>query len=165
MSLYTKKGDAGTTCLADGRKVLKSDLYMQALGDLDELSCWIGMCLCHVLPPQLRATLVQTQMNLQHACSFVADTTSKSHLIQELSQHTQKLEDEMDELERSLPPLRDFVLPKGSPTECSLHICRAVCRRAERSVAALLDEKKVDTDLVAYLNRLSDYLFVAARMR
>jgi cob(I)alamin adenosyltransferase len=163
MPVFTKTGDQGETSLANQKRVTKNDPHMHALGDLDEFSCWLGWTLCHSLSPNLRATLTQAQMNIQKMSSFVAQAASHPRLLLELQEHTQELEDDMDNLEGTLPPLRDFILPGGTPIASALHICRAICRRAERSVVALLDRKEVDAGLVMYLNRLSDYLFMAAR--
>lgn len=163
MPLFTKTGDQGTTALPNRERVSKNDPFLHALGDLDELSCWLGWALCHKLHPDTRTILSQAQVHVQRAGSLISTNASSSHLKEGLKQHTQTLEDEMDTLERSLPPLRDFILPGGTPTASALHLCRAVCRRAERSIVALLDEKKVDVDIVTYLNRLSDYLFIASR--
>lgn len=163
MSVFTKTGDQGTTSVANKNRISKNNPQIHALGDLDELSCWLGWTLCYQLLPDIRATLSQAQVNVQRAGSLVAGSSSQTHLIQGLQQHTQALEEAMEDLERTLPPLKDFILPGGTPTTSTLHLCRAICRRAERSVVALLDEKKVDVNVVTYLNRLSDYLFVCAR--
>src|SRR5690349_14602783 len=150
--IVTRTGDAGETGLTGGARVPKTHARVQAMGDVDELNSQVGVLLALKLPPALRATLTRVQhelFNLGGELSMPGST-----LVTE--QHLAALETEIEALNRKLPPLKDFVLPGGNPAAAAAHVARAVCRRAERSVWAVTDAR--------YLNRLSDYLFVVARV-
>jgi cob(I)alamin adenosyltransferase len=164
--IYTKTGDAGDTGLFDGTRVAKSDPRVEACGEVDEVSAALGVARQHLThAPELAALIEGIQGDLLAVGARLADP---SHRISERvtkinlgEAHISKLETWIDSLDASLPPLRRFILPGGSPAGAALHLARAVARRAERRVVSL--GETVDPVVIVYLNRLSDLLFVAAR--
>lgn len=165
MKIYTKTGDQGKTALLGGRRISKDDLRIEAYGTIDELNSHIGLLLSMNLVPELKSKLQQIQSYLFVLGSNLAADPEKSGLkIPTLSDdETQFLESEIDEMETKLMPLQFFILPGGDPTCAQAHICRTVCRRAERRVVSLSQVEIVNNQIIIYLNRLSDYLFVLAR--
>lgn len=183
MKIYTRQGDAGRTRLMGGAARLKSDLQVDAYGTLDELNGFIGASLLslHSLQPapaqdsapdlrRLGDTLHLVQHNLFNVGSFLAceDPESLPQLPRLHPQMTTHLEQEIDHMTATMPPLREFILPGGSRLSCDLQLARTVCRRAERRVVAAFpkDEaslSQTQKDLLIFINRLSDFLFVAAR--
>ena len=167
MKLYTRTGDEGQTSLFDGSRVWKDDRRVAAYGDVDELNAALGVAQAHVSHPAVSALLVELERDLFAVGGQLANPAAaspkkvaKSALGEE---RVRRLEEAIDELETTLPPLKRFILPGGSPGGATLHLARAVCRRAERAVVALAREQELNPLLLRYLNRLSDYLFVAAR--
>ena len=162
MKIYTKVGDGGNTFLSGGKKTRKDDPVIEALGDVDELNAAVGLvrALLDGAPPA--GTLEEAQKNLfVLGADLAADPKKTSPRITPL--HARWAEKEIDALEASLPPLRNFILPGGAPAGAALHLARAVCRRAERRVVALLKKKRASKDAQIFLNRLSDLLFLLAR--
>jgi cob(I)alamin adenosyltransferase len=166
VKIYTRTGDAGETGLFDGRRVAKSDLRVDAYGDVDELNAAIGAALASRVDAGMSAMLEAIQRDLFAVGGRLADPTRK---VAERVEKTRvgaadvaRLEQWIDQLESELPPLRRFILPGGSPAGASLHLARTICRRAERRIV-LLGAQEVPAELLAYVNRLSDFLFVAAR--
>jgi cob(I)alamin adenosyltransferase len=166
VKIYTRTGDAGETALFDGSRVSKADLRVDAYGDIDELNASLGVALAGGVPEDLAAMLEQIQRDLFAIGGSLADP---SHRVAERVRkmtvgpaETGRLEQWIDRLESGLPPLRRFILPGGSTSSAALHLARTVCRRAERRVVSL-GPGEVDPALLAYINRLSDFLFVAAR--
>jgi cob(I)alamin adenosyltransferase len=171
VKIYTRTGDSGDTGLFDGTRVLKSDLRVATYGDVDELNAWLGLARS-AMPhaAELAEMLVQIQRDLFAIGARLADP---SHRIAERVAKTDigaadvvRLERWIDMLESLLPPLRRFVLAGGSTAGATLHVARTVCRRAERAIVALraADESSFDPALLIYVNRLSDLLFVMARV-
>jgi cob(I)alamin adenosyltransferase len=167
VKIYTRTGDLGETSLFDGTRVPKDDRRVAAYGDVDELNAAIGLAQAGVTHPDVLVLLAEIEGDLFALGGQLANPTrrsprkvAKSRLA---ADRVLRLEQAIDGLEASLPPLKRFILPGGSPAGAALHLARAVCRRAERSVVALSREEDVDPLLLQYLNRLSDYLFVAAR--
>jgi cob(I)alamin adenosyltransferase len=165
VKIYTRTGDQGETSLFDGTRVSKADERVDAYGDVDELNAWLGFVLASRLPDDLHEALVRIQRDLFALGARLADP---SHRIAARVEKTtlgsddiERLEWLIDRLESELPPLTHFVLAGGSPAGAALHVARTVCRRAERRVVAL---QAVDGLVVRYLNRLSDLLFVLARV-
>lgn len=165
--IYTKTGDSGTTSLVGGSRVSKDDHRVEAYGTVDELNSHIGL-----LAEMLRGTaenhyheLKAVQHNLFTIQTLLAteDATIYARLPQLPSEEIQKLERQIDAITDTLPKLQNFVIAGGSITGAQCHVCRTVCRRAERRVVTLSHEAKIDENLQRYLNRLSDYLFVLAR--
>lgn len=167
MKIYTRKGDRGTTQLFGGQRVPKHHLRIEAYGTVDELNSFIGWLRDLLVDDHLREELLGIQNNLFVVGSQLAAQPGKAGLsLPELSATAPKLlEGAIDRMEAAVPPLRSFILPGGHPTVSAAHICRTVCRRAERLVAALAEAEPgtVPGLVQEYLNRLSDYFFMLAR--
>lgn len=171
MKIYTKTGDDGSSCLYNGERRGKDDLVFAALGDVDELNSVVGLAREFALPldGQLGNQLEQIQSRLLDVGSAIATpipTSSDAKLNRTAfdSSVTAQLEDWIDCWTEELPTLTLFILPSGGPAASFLHMARSVCRRAERSVVPLTTSGSMDTSVGVYLNRLSDYLFTAARI-
>lgn len=164
--IYTKTGDDGTTALGGGQRVTKDDLRVQAYGTVDELNSQIGVALAHGLSARLAETLPAIQNELFHLGSdlcFIEEDKPKYALPQIEERHIEKLQDLIDELNEIVGPLKNFILPGGAPGAANLHVARTICRRAERDVVSLSRVEAVSLNVLPYLNRLSDALFVMAR--
>lgn len=164
--IYTRKGDKGETSLIGGRRVPKSDLRIEAYGDLDELNAFTGLLRDELTHEGLRATLLSIQERLFVAESMLAtdpgqDVADGLPLLQ--NEDSIFLEQAIDHMNGSLPTLVHFILPGGSRSVSLAHVCRTVCRRAERSAVALAMHGQVPPMVIEYINRLSDYFFVLAR--
>ena len=165
MKIYTKKGDGGETGLLGGTRVPKYDTRIEAYGTVDELNAYLGMLgdqdAVHAFIPQIR--------NIQHQLfnigSHLANDPEKSRFaLPEIpEQAVTSLEESIDEMNTSLPELKNFVLPGGHPANSLAHIARCICRRAERRVVELSAQQPVSAIILTYLNRLSDWLFVLSR--
>jgi cob(I)alamin adenosyltransferase len=166
MKIYTKTGDAGETGLFAGGRVRKDDVRIEAYGTVDELNAALGVARAERLPPQIDQTLEQVQSDLFSVGAELATPDPAKHGMSLLGE-TQigALEKAIDLLEAGLPPLKHFILPAGSRGGALLHLARGFCRRAERRVVTLANvpETTIRSEIVRYLNRLGDYLFVAAR--
>jgi cob(I)alamin adenosyltransferase len=166
MKIYTRTGDAGETSLFDGTRVSKADVRVDAYGEVDELNATLGMARASGLDADLDAALLQLQRDLFALGAQLADPGEKlaSRVTKAViaDADVSRLEQLIDRLESELPPLRRFILAGGTPAGAALHLSRAVCRRAERRIIAL--EPPADRVLVRYVNRLSDLLFVMARV-
>lgn len=174
MKVYTGGGDKGKTSLFSGERVAKHSLRIESYGDIDELNSVIGLVLSK-LPENngaLSSQLLEIQSRLFQAGAWLATTPDSSAMeyLEVLPESIVKgLEDQIDELSDTLPPLKIFILPGGHEAASTAHIARTVCRRCERRVSQLVEESDHGTAADAlniiqvYLNRLSDYLFVAAR--
>lgn len=169
MSITTKTGDAGDTGLFGGPRVSKDDPRIEAIGDVDELNAAIGFVRSHVaqLPAsrdEIDSLLGQVQHHLFDMGAELATPDPEKHGTATLDDsHVAELEQAIDHWEADLPPLKQFILPGGTPVAATLHVARAVCRRAERRVVTLGRAHSVRAVVVVYLNRLSDLLFLLAR--
>jgi cob(I)alamin adenosyltransferase len=166
MRVYTKTGDDGTSGLIGGTRVEKYDLRLESYGTVDELNSWIGLIRSQPVDEPTKDLLNSIQSNLFVIGARLATDLSKTDLSARLplrSEDITKLETEMDRLLDQLPPMEHFVLPGGSNTVSYCHLARTVCRRAERRVCQLSKEVAIPAELIRYLNRLSDYLFVLSR--
>ncbi|HAI98164.1 TPA: cob(I)yrinic acid a,c-diamide adenosyltransferase [Candidatus Peribacteria bacterium] len=162
MSIVTRTGDDGTTGLLKSRRVSKASLRMHAIGNTDELNAVIGVVLTdQSVSEQIRAHLQTVQRHLFLVGAHLADGTAKAD---HLAEATKFVEGWISAFEQALPALKKFILPTGSRSAAVLHLARTVCRRAERSIVALAESEKVPPQVLAYINRLSDFLFLAARM-
>lgn len=165
--IYTRKGDDGSTGLASGERVQKDDPQVDACGDVDELNALLGLALVDGPVPELAAVLVRIQselFNVGGELSLIGapeDRRPPQPLIQ--ARHVEALERACDAFNAALGPLENFILPGGSRTAALLHVARTVCRRAERRTVALAHVREVPRDVLRYLNRLSDLLFIMAR--
>ena len=157
MKIYTRTGDLGQTSLFGGARVFKDDARIEAYGTVDELSSFIGVARATSLPKDVDTELQQVQRDLFDIGAHLASPGMDRFPGVEDARVT-ALERAIDAMESQLAPLTGFILPGGSPGAAQLHVARTVCRRAERCVIALQD-----ASTIVYLNRLSDYLFVAAR--
>ena len=165
--IYTKTGDTGITGLIGGTKVAKSDLRIGAYGTVDELNSWIGLINDQLGSAEFKNELQDIQDRLFTIGSSLACDAEKEPKMKLPDLHEtdiRLLEVKIDEMTAQLPPMKSFILPGGHTTISSIHICRTVCRRAERLVVDLQQNNFfVDTKIIEYLNRLSDYLFTLAR--
>ncbi|HEX2833549.1 MAG TPA: cob(I)yrinic acid a,c-diamide adenosyltransferase [Thermoanaerobaculia bacterium] len=162
MKIYTRTGDHGQTSLFGGARVAKSDARIESYGTVDELSSFIGVARASSIPSSIEDELHRVQHDLFEIGAHLASPgTSRFPGVE--TARIESLERAIDAMERELAPLTTFILPAGSIGAAQLHVARTVCRRAERLVVALQDESAATISTIAYLNRLSDYLFVAAR--
>jgi cob(I)alamin adenosyltransferase len=164
--IYTRKGDDGTTGLGGGQRVSKDSLRVTAYGSVDELSAAIGMALAYGVVKRLAEVLPGIQNDLFHLGSdlcFLEADKAQFPVPQIAARHVAALEALIDELNATVGPLDNFILPGGSVGAAHLHLARTICRRAERDVLALSREEPIGPHVLPYLNRLSDALFVMAR--
>lgn len=163
MSIVTKTGDDGETGLVGGDRVPKSDIRLHACGTVDELNAFLGAVLAGEVPPHVRAHLERLQHLLFHLGTDVATPMAVKNPKRVEAAHTKEVEEWIRALENTLPPLDHFILPGGCRAAAQLHVARTVCRRAERWAVALSEFEDVNREALVFLNRLSDYLFLAAR--
>ena len=168
--IYTRTGDAGETGLGDGARRPKYDARVAAYGEVDELNAVIGLARQHTGGgdpdlARIETTLARAQNDLFDlgADLCVPPSPSDTHALRMIPRQAEALERAIDDLNAELAPLKSFVLPGGSPASAALHQARTVCRRAERAIVQLAASETVGAPALAYINRLSDYLFVAAR--
>ena len=158
--IYTRTGDGGTTGLGDGSRVDKDAARVQAMGDVDELNCAIGAILAHSLDEEMRACL----LDVQHALFDIGGELSIPGAAFVDEAYVEGLERRLDAFNADLPPLKEFILPGGGPAAVACQTARAVCRRAERRLVEAARGEEVSGTSRRYLNRLSDLLFVLARV-
>jgi cob(I)alamin adenosyltransferase len=159
--IYTRTGDDGTTGLGDGSRVPKDSLRVEAFGTVDELNSAIGVLLATPdIPPAVSASLMEVQHEL---FDLGGELSIPGHRVI-TAEHVMRLERSLDEFNDTLPPLKEFILPGGGPGAAACHLARAIARRAERRVWALCRAESVSPEVAKYLNRLSDLLFVLARV-
>jgi len=159
--IYTRTGDDGSTGLGDGARVPKESLRVEAYGTVDEANCAIGVVLAIPnLPAEVKDCLLEVQHDL---FDLGGGRCIPGHRIVTPT-YILRLEARLDEFNETLPPLKDFILPGGGPAAAACHVARAVCRRAERRSWTLARVEEVAPDVLRYLNRLSDLLFVIARL-
>lgn len=164
MKIYTKTGDGGETGLFGGPRVRKDDPRIEAMGDVDELNACVGLTLCEPLAEAIERLLITIQNELFDLGAELASPDPESMGTRRVtSVWIRRLESAIDEHEQQLPALTAFILPGGVRAAALLHLARTVCRRAERRVVTLARESAVSSDVVVYLNRLSDLFFVLAR--
>lgn len=158
--IYTRTGDDGTTGLGDGQRVAKDSARVAAYGTVDELNSVLGMVLAHPVADPIRSCLLDVQHDLfdlgGELCVPGMEAISERYVT--------RLENQLDEFNSALKPLKDFVLPGGGMASATCHLARTVCRRAERKVVSLMAEESVRPECARYLNRLSDLLFVLTRV-
>ena len=158
--IYTRTGDDGTTGLGDGTRVAKDDARVEAYGTLDELNSVLGVLLAEPLPKEV----VETLQPIQHELFDLGSEFCLPGYTAITTEHVARLETTLDRFNESLPPLKEFILPGGSRAAALCHLARTVCRRAERRAWALHRQHPQNPESIKYLNRLSDLLFVLARM-
>jgi cob(I)alamin adenosyltransferase len=163
--IYTRAGDAGETSLGDGSRVPKTDPRIEAYGTVDELNSFIGLALSGGLPDEFTQWLEKIQNDLFDlgADLSVPLEDDRRERLRVTRGQVERLEELCDRVNERLEPLKSFVLPGGTEAAARLHVARAVCRRAERRSVALARTESVNPEALAYLNRLSDFLFILAR--
>lgn len=161
--IYTRTGDAGTAGLVDGSRVSKSSLRMTAIGEVDEANAAIGVAISAIGEGEIRSQLLRIQNDMFDLGADVATPGEIEGALRIVASQVERLEQEIDAMNVDLAPLTSFILPSGPPAVSALHLARAVARRAERAVVALNQVEQLNPQALAYLNRLSDHLFVAAR--
>jgi len=161
--IYTRTGDGGSAGLVDGSRVSKSSLRMTAIGEVDEANAAIGAAIAALGGGETALQLVRIQNELFDLGADVATPGEIEGALRIDPSQVARLEVEIDEMNATLGPLTSFILPSGSAAVSTLHLARAVSRRAERAAVALHEQEPLSPHLLAYLNRLSDHLFVAAR--
>ena len=162
MKIYTRTGDNGTTSLSDGSRISKSDILLHAYGTVDELNSFIGV----VISQNPNEFLTKVQNELFVVGGMLATPVKnweKYWKVERLEEFTKELEHEIDLLSEQLEPMRGFILPQGNRLIADTHVCRTVCRRAERYVVALMEEDEAYQKVQVLLNRLSDFFFIFAR--
>ena len=171
MKIYTKTGDKGETSLYGGTRVSKAAARVESYGTLDELNAFIGLAKAEISDEKVLNQLQKIQFDLFTVGSEAATPTDKLILangknrldLMISEEEISELEHWMDDLDAELEPLQFFILPSGGKAAASVHVCRTVCRRAERAMVFLNETEEVRPELIKYLNRLSDYLFILAR--
>lgn len=172
MKIYTKTGDTGKTSLFGGTRVPKYDLRIEAYGTIDELNAYIGLVRDQQIDSHTSEVLLNIQTELFTLGAMLATPPEKEllksgkerlNIEKTNSDKIELLENEIDLMNEVLPPMKNFILPGGHTTVSYCHISRCICRRAERITTQLSDESTINPQILVYLNRLSDYLFVLAR--
>lgn len=165
MKIYTKTGDGGETSLSGGERVKKNSDRIAAYGSVDELNAFIGYAAVESNNAVIDAYLEFIQNDLFILGSDLATPLSKVNvkLARIEVKHIKRLEEGIDSLEQELPQIRAFILPGGTELAARLHLCRTICRRAERAIVGLQETTSINDEDVLYINRLSDFLFVLAR--
>jgi len=158
--IYTRTGDDGTTGLSGGRRITKDSARMKAIGTVDELNSHLGLLASLNIPPAIYKHLI----SIQHDLFDIGGELAMPEFTAITATHIESLEQQLDQLNNNLPPLKEFILPGGNTETASCHIARSVCRRAERCCVTLHREENLRSELLQYLNRLSDLLFVIARV-
>lgn len=164
--IYTKTGDKGTTSLVGGKRVAKSHVRLNAYGTIDELNSFVGFLACQIEEERDLSILSFIQHKLFTVGSYLATETEaispKAASIIE-DKDIVRIESEMDQIDSNLPSIRQFILPGGNEAGSRAHICRTVCRRAERCIYLVKEEYPIDDNILIFVNRLSDYFFLLAR--
>ena len=165
MKIYTKKGDKGHTSLMDGEIVKKHNLSVDAYGTIDELNSFIGLLKDYLRDDKIKIILNNVQLNLFSIGSILAagKNNIKSSKVKIDKKDVLDLESHIDKLNEDLPELKNFIIPGGLKTSSYSHVCRSICRRAERKISELNKDISVDSNILAYINRLSDFFFILSR--
>jgi cob(I)alamin adenosyltransferase len=161
--IYTRTGDRGSAGLVDGSRVSKSSPRMTAIGEVDEANAAVGLAIATLDPGDIADHLQRIQNDLFDLGADVATPGNADGALRIVASQVERLEREIDEMNAALEPLTSFILPGGSLAVAALHLARTVVRRAERAAVTLNESEALNPHLLAYLNRLSDHLFVAAR--
>ena len=164
--IYTKTGDKGMTSLVGGERVSKADIRIEAYGTIDELNSFLGLLRCKMLDEKEKETISFVQNKLFSIGSYLATDQSKTSLRKAsllFDKEVVRIEKNIDKLEQSLPPLKKFVIPGGTESASLAHVCRSICRRAERCLYRMDTNQEIDYLVKQFINRLSDYLFLLGR--
>ena len=166
--IYTKKGDDGKTELGDGNRIEKFSTRVEAYGTVDEVNSVIGTVTCLSINTELKTALERIQNDLFDLGADLClpeneNETLAYEPLRVRKEQVSRLESEIDAMNKSIEPIKSFVLPGGTEIAANFHLCRTVCRRAERRVVKLMETEQINREALIYLNRLSDWFFVAAR--
>ena len=166
--IYTKKGDDGKTELGDGNRIEKFSTRVEAYGTVDEVNSVIGTVTCLSINTELKTALERIQNDLFDLGADLCLPESENETLayeplRVRKEQVSRLESEIDSMNKSIEPIRSFVLPGGTEIAANFHLCRTICRRAERRVVKLMETETINLEALIYLNRLSDWFFVAAR--
>ena len=165
-NVYTRTGDEGTTSLVGGTRVSKTDIRLESYGTVDELNAQLGLLMTYIEDDADKEFLLKIQHKLFSVGSYLATDQDKTPL-KECSiifpSHIEEIEREIDMIDEQLPPINRFVIPGGSRGAATCHVCRTVCRRAERRILSLSKDCFIDKNIMVFINRLSDYLFLLSR--
>ena len=165
MKIYTKKGDSGYTLLIDGKIVYKHNLSVAAYGTIDELNSFLGLLKDYIDDEKIKDVLNTIQLKLFSIGSILASGENQniSEKVKIEKKDVEYIELEIDRLNEYLPELKNFIIPGGHKISSYSHVCRSICRRAERKISELNENSSVDPNILAYGNRLSDFFFVLSR--
>ncbi len=165
MKIYTRKGDLGNTSLIDGEIVDKHNLYVDAYGTIDELNSFLGLLKDYIKDDKIKYILNNIQLKLFSIGSILASGKNQnfSEKVKIEKKDVRFIELEIDRLNEYLPDLKNFIVPGGHKTSSYSHVCRSICRRAERKISELNKKSALDSNILAYINRLSDFFFVLSR--
>ena len=165
MKIYTRRGDSGQTSLIDGDMVNKHNLSVDAYGTIDELNSFLGLLKDYIKDDKIKDILNNIQIKLFSIGSILASGKNQniSEKVKIEKKDVEYIELEIDRLNKDLPELKNFVIPGGHKTSSYSHVCRSICRRAERKISELNNKSSVDSNILAYVNRLSDFFFVLSR--
>ena len=165
MKIYTKKGDSGYTLLIDGKIVYKHNLSVAAYGTIDELNSFLGLLKDYMDDEKIKDVLNTIQLKLFSIGSILASGENQniSEKVKIEKKDVEYIELEIDRLNEYLPELKNFIIPGGHKISSYSHVCRSICRRAERKISELNENSSVDPNILAYVNRLSDFFFVLSR--
>ena len=165
MKIYTRKGDSGYTLLIDGKIVYKHNLSVAAYGTIDELNSFLGLLKDYIDDEKIKDVLNTIQLKLFSIGSILASGENQniSEKVKIEKKDVECIELEIDRLNEYLPELKNFIIPGGHKTSSYSHVCRSICRRAERKISELNKNSSVDPNILAYVNRLSDFFFVLSR--
>tara|TARA_B100000683_G_scaffold53105_1_gene50770 strand:+ start:71 stop:616 length:546 start_codon:yes stop_codon:yes gene_type:complete len=165
MKIYTKKGDSGHTSLIDGQIVNKHNLSVDAYGTVDELNSFLGLLKDYIKDETIKDILNNIQPKLFSIGSILA-TGKNQDILEKLKiekKDVESIESHIDSMNKELPELKNFIIPGGHKISSYSHVCRSICRRAERRISELKNEQSVDPNILSYINRLSDFFFVLSR--
>lgn len=164
--VYTKTGDKGTTGLIGGTRVSKTDIRLESYGTVDELNSQLGLLVTYLEDDNDKKFILKIQYKLFSVGSYLATDQEKISLNEASIIHLsdiEEIEHQIDTIDEQLPPINRFIIPGGSRSSAVCHVCRTVCRRTERRILALSEISEVDENVLAFINRLSDYLFLLSR--
>ena len=165
MKIYTRRGDSGQTSLIDGDKVNKHNLSVDAYGTIDELNSFLGLLKDYIKDDKIKDILNNIQIKLFSIGSILASGKNQniSAKVKIEKKDVVYIELEIDRLNENLPELKNFIIPGGHKISSYSHVCRSICRRAERKISELNNKSSIDSNILAYINRLSDFFFVLSR--
>ena len=165
MKIYTKKGDSGHTSLIDGQIVNKHNLSVDAYGTVDELNSFLGLLKDYIKDETIKDILNNIQPKLFSIGSILASGKNQDMLekVKIEKKDVKYIESHIDSMNNELPELKNFIIPGGHKISSYSHVCRSICRRAERRISELNNEQSVDPNILSYINRLSDFFFVLSR--